>query len=739
MSEISQKMWFFKSRMCLSASLAVIAAMSGGASADESNAEAKSAAKIETVVVTGTATDGYRVTKFDMGPLGSKTALDLPYSVQTVSRDLIRNMSVDENWELLKYLPSTQIEYRGGSEVGRPQSRGFEADLLGNTRIDGFAVQSHIPQPVEMTDHVDVFQGLSGALYGPMNPAGVFNYVLKRPTDETRIEVGGEYRSDANGTARADVGGRIGKEYSFGYRANAAYTDGATYVDGSNLHREVEGVALDARLPFGTLIEINAAQYIYDRAGYPGSFSIATGSAARIPNAGDIDPSASGYGYAWAGVRTNIKYYEVRATQSFGSDWNVSGGFLWQNVTRVMRSVGNALNTDGTKYRQTGSEAFSHWGTLANQLYLNGKFSLFGIRNEITVGTNGYVNPGYAANNTAATSTATGAASVYCSAIDAVACSLKEPSWKGPGVFYKTGIGSRYQTLIFGDTVSFDDQWSLTGVYSNGWIRKGNTNAKTVTDLDDATSYTVGLAYKPTKEMTIYANYASSVNPDPGQAPSTASNAYEFLDPFESTQWEAGVKAILYGMDVNLALFRIERPTAWTGTDKIYKVQGQQRNIGVELMAKGKPTDDITVFGGFTWLDTKVSGTDTAATDGKPAVGVPEWQANLLTEYRLPGWLKGATASLNVHYTGEKSANTYNTATADGYATVDLGLRYTGDLPELALSSKYTIRLAVNNLLDKRYWASLMPGSIDGSGTTSGSTAFVGEPRTVKLTLSLGM
>ncbi|HEY0283222.1 MAG TPA: TonB-dependent receptor plug domain-containing protein, partial [Rhizomicrobium sp.] len=409
-------------------------------------AHAEDAGPGETVVVTGTAASGYRVSDFAMGPLGDRAVLDLPYSVQTVSQDLIRNAGVDENWELLKYLPSTQIEYRGGSEVGRPQARGFEADLLGNTRIDGFAVQSHIPQPVELTDHVDVFQGLSGALYGPMNPAGVFNYVLKRPVDGMHFELSGTYRSDENATVRADAGGRIGGSTSFGFRGNFAYTDGKTYVDGSDLHREVEGIAFDVKLPFGTTIEANAAQYVYDRTGYPGSFSVATGAAAQIPDANDIDPSLPGYGYSWAGVKTNIKYYGVRATQLFGDGWKLTGGFLWQNVTRAMHSVGNALSADGTRYRQSGSEAFTHWNTLANQLYLNGKFSLLGLDNEITLGTNGYVNPGYAAKNSAAASTSAGTAANPCSAIAAATCTLAEPEWNGFGSFSRTGLGNRYQT-----------------------------------------------------------------------------------------------------------------------------------------------------------------------------------------------------------------------------------------------------------------------------------------------------
>ena len=111
----------------------------------------------------GKASQGYRVTNANVGPLGNKKVLDLPYSVQSVSSDLIQNQQVDSTPDLLKYTPSAQVEYRGGGEIGRPQARGFQADLLQNTRIDGYSVGAHFPQPVELYERQDVLYGLAGA------------------------------------------------------------------------------------------------------------------------------------------------------------------------------------------------------------------------------------------------------------------------------------------------------------------------------------------------------------------------------------------------------------------------------------------------------------------------------------------------------------------------------------------------------------------------------------------------
>lgn len=49
--------------------------------------------------------------------------------------------------------------------------------------IDGLNVVSTTDYAAEQFDHLEVLNGLAGSLYGPANPAGLFNFVSKRPTD----------------------------------------------------------------------------------------------------------------------------------------------------------------------------------------------------------------------------------------------------------------------------------------------------------------------------------------------------------------------------------------------------------------------------------------------------------------------------------------------------------------------------------------------------------------------------
>ena len=72
------------------------------------------------------------------GPLAGKKVLDMPYQVNTMSIEAIKNQSVAGFEDAVKYFPSAQIQTRGGIEVGRPQTRGFQGSVVGNVLWDGF-------------------------------------------------------------------------------------------------------------------------------------------------------------------------------------------------------------------------------------------------------------------------------------------------------------------------------------------------------------------------------------------------------------------------------------------------------------------------------------------------------------------------------------------------------------------------------------------------------------------------
>ena len=161
------------------------------------HAHASSTSEDEMIVTGNTAADttdsaagaGFKTNDIDVGPLGTKSWIETPYSSTTVTKEMIENQQAQSVSEMLKYSPSTQLQARGGMDVGRPQSRGMQGSVVANSRLDGLNIVSTTAFPVEMLERMDVLNSLTGALYGPASPAGQFNFVAKRPTEETLRKV----------------------------------------------------------------------------------------------------------------------------------------------------------------------------------------------------------------------------------------------------------------------------------------------------------------------------------------------------------------------------------------------------------------------------------------------------------------------------------------------------------------------------------------------------------------------
>lgn len=205
----------------------------------------------------------------NLGPLGTRRTLDTPMSIMTVPHDVIVNQQARNINDLMQYIPSVQLETRADPGTSRPQSRGFEADVISNSRIDGLNAFTVTPYAAEQFDNVQVLNGLAGALYGPQNPAGTFEYGLKRPTDEriNRLEVG----VDSVGTLmeNVDASGRAGKHGWFGYRINLLHGDGTSYVQDSWVRRNMVSADFDIHFDRDTVLELDASHYTFDERGMP--------------------------------------------------------------------------------------------------------------------------------------------------------------------------------------------------------------------------------------------------------------------------------------------------------------------------------------------------------------------------------------------------------------------------------------------------------------------------------------
>lgn len=663
--------------------------------------------------------DTYRTTQVEVGPLGKRALLDMPYSISVVPVNLAENQQLQNVRELLRYIPSVQ-----GENI-RPQSRGMQAGVVQNTRIDGLNIAATTDYAIEQFEQIEVLNGLAGALYGPASPAGTFNYMFKRPAATSLSALKFGYTSSGNMLAHADISRTVGPNELLGVRVNLLSQDGQSYGDVSNLRRKLASASIDLRPADGTRIELNSSYYRYTATGFPGTFSLASGVTfpTTLP-----DVKREGFAYRWAGDDNTTFIASGRLFQSLGSDWELSGGLLYMSNDRASTAPTLTITSNAGAYRATTvNTTFSLDRVLSNNATLRGIVRLGGIENQIFFGTTGFLWKRYTPFRTGAITLGTG-------------------NLANPRVFSEPALPdfpdrfhaqtTQQQAITFGDTIQVSDQLSVLVAASQSWIKARNINRiGQVTSRydDDGISPTASLMLKPAQNMTAYLTYASSLQQGDA-APATAANAGEALAPYRSKQWEAGYKVDLDRIKLALAVYQIERPYAFVGTDNIFRERGSQRNRGIELTANGRLTPDLNLFAGVALMDPKLFDTGSALTSDKQILGLPKLSFNLLAEYRLP-MLPQLTVSADVGHVSQRPGNFSNSYMVKGYTTLDLGLRYQLALGDQALA----FRLAVNNVFDERYWANIAPTGQNGYNSVDSGTGTLGAPRSVRLQMQVAL
>lgn len=678
--------------------------------------------ELPVVTVVGEAPAPYQATSINIGPLGTKSVLDTPYTVNTITEALMKNQQFNNTREALQYLPSVQVSLQG--EDVRPQTRGFQAGVVENSRMDGLTITTTTDYPIEQFERIDVLNGPTAALFGPSGPAGTFNYVLKRPTSEPLRDITLGYDSNASLYARADLGGMFGKDDRFGYRVNLVEQGGEEYTPGSHLQRSLASLAFDFHIDPRTVLEANASTYHYRNDGLPGSFALAKG--VSFPSA--PDPTREGYGQPYAGDDNLTNTFSLQLKHSFNDDWRISAGVLHQSSDRASTTVINTLTNNNGAYTTTGANTtFSLDKILSNSLAINGTVHLFGMQHDLVLANNGYEWDRYSRDQ--AGSITLGHASIADPTI------FPEPVWPNFSNRFHS-INTVEQSVTVGDTITINKQWQVVADASQSWIDVHNYNIKGANTSNyhaSGVSPTVSLVFKPQPNQSAYFTYESSLQAG-DIAPTGVVNQGQSLSPYRSTEYELGYKIDLDKLSLAASVFRIQRPYAFVGADNVFGVQGEQVNKGIDLSASGNIGRDISVFAGAEFLDAKLDSSSNAGADGKQILGLPRVAAHALVEYHVPV-IEGLTLSSDVAYQGRRPGNYSNTSYVSSFTTLGLGVRYV----QMVYGKRLTWRLNVDNVTNRDYWAYIGPSGQNGYTGTDSGTGVIGAPRTVRLSLEMAL
>ncbi len=656
----------------------------------------------------GKAADGYRIdTIQNVGPLGAFSLLDTPYSVSVVPQDLISNLQAAAPDQVFRIAPSTQL-YLSNARDGQTDVtiRGFSDPAVAEDGLRGTVFRMDL----EDKERVEIFSGLTGFLFGPANPGGMINYVLKRPTSYRLNSVTVGDTGGANGYIHGDFGGSLDADGRFGYRVNLLAQGGDGVADNWNLQRFLVSGAFDIHVTSDFLLQLDAAYSDYRSKGIPPVWIFVPGA---------LHPKAPDNSKNWGQSYTSDDSPVTKLGANF--TYRINGMFTWRSGVKYVEQdqrnsllVNNLSVSTGTFipliFRNAGLD------TKVNSAYsfLDVKFQTGFVDHSLTAGVFGDITKTLQPpdrNNTAAFPAVTFDQPTPIPQPDLPAGTLPK-------------VESNYlqhTNFVVGDSMKIGESWSalaglnLTRIIDEAWDYTTPGAPETASYNKSKLSPAVSLIYKPLGEVSTYVSYIQGLE-EGGVAPNTAANAFQILSPLTSTQYEVGTKANIDQAQLSAALFRIERPNQFLDTaDNVFKQDGQEVHQGFELTVTGKVLPDLTLWGGVTLMDARVADAQAnPALSGKRPIGiggVSNQLAKLYAEYSVDA-VPGLFLTGGVYYNGPFFSDALNKEKLPGYALVDLGARYVTTLS----GTPTAFRLNVTNVGGKDYWQ---------------SSQFLGTPRTV--------
>ena len=709
--------------MCLLCS-SLAAAQSGGNSAPEKS-QNMGVIEVNSVgdnISESGIDEGFLSKNVQQGMLAGKRALDLPYQINTISKEIMNHQGVTGYEEAVKYFPSAQIQMRGGATVGRPQTRGFEGSVVGNSFWDGFYTVSTTTIPMAMFESFQVQNGIAGSLYGAQNPVGIFSYTRKRPVKDQYI-IWSDYMSRSNLGLGFDLSDKFEK---FGYRAVFYGSNGDRQPKGSNLQRRLASVTMEF-YPTGDLtFETAASYYEHNTKGFAGQFALGVRDGKivdgmELPKA--VDSSKRGLGQSFGGMHLKTTTASAKFKFTPTDKWYLEGGFQFQRADRDTHGVVNyILPSTHPQYTKPGDYQTRHSGGAtaayrfdlpSGYLKANTQFNTGDIEHDFSVQTNGYHWTQDRYKNASTNYTSPTIGNIYDPKI------LNYTGAKRGSGLYHFAVIDMYNVSVL-DDITINDKFDVMLSASKAWMRQESYNAAQQRLVkaysDSGYSWAGSLIFHPIEDASIYYTYADSLQqgstyvynsgPHNGEVASTS--------PYRSKQHEIGAKIRVADMiDFSVAYFDIRRPIAYLNSSTgLYGINGEQRNRGFEFMSGGRITQNLSVLGGFTYIDPKMHNVSIEGANRKVANGIPKLNANLMFDYVIPGTNKLAI-STNFHYTGKMYLDDLNTQRTPSFFVTDLGMRYTS---EHLLGDKTTLRFNVNNVFNKKYWAGMYPASADGAG-----------------------
>lgn len=655
--------------------------------------------------------------KGSQGLLGARDFMDTPFSMTTYTHELVKNQQARTLSDVVASDPSVRATNPAGGRFEQFTIRGLS---LFNSDVSYNGLYGILPTysiDMEMADRVDILKGPSQLING-ISPrgsvGGAINVVPKRAGDTPITEFTGSYASNSQVGGAVDVGRRFGEGEQFGLRFNGVKQGGDTEWGQQRVDREMAVLGLDFR---GERLRLSADLGHTERDTDAPQERVLVGANARVPSASDVRHN---YAQRWSQAHTNDTF------GTFNAEYDISDSLMAYGAVGARESHHDFLRHNVSIINDAGDFSVQPRDFTRDESV---RTAMAGVRNWFQTGpvsheVNLAASYFYMDFTNGGARYATALSNLY----NPVATPTPVTPTRSDGQAYTE---NRFSGIALADTLGFvDDRLLLTlgARWQRVQVDDWSDGVKGDTAYDEEkVSPSAGLLLKVTDQLSLYANYMEGLSQ--GKiAPSTSINEDQIFPPFISRQIEVGAKYDLGRVAFTASAFRIRQPAYETNaTSRVFGPNGKRENRGVELSVFGEPLDGIRVLGGVMFIDSELTGTVNGAFDGNRAPATPRYNVNLGVEWDVPG-VNGLTLTGRGIHSSSQYLDQANSKRIDGWERFDVGARYALKLD----STEVTLRANVENLMDKRYWASAGAPDDSEPGLT------LATPRTYLLSATLG-
>lgn len=653
--------------------------------------------ELEAMTVMGTRERAYRAVVAPTANKSDALVKETPFSIQTVTRELIEDRGVTTFGEAVRTVPGLTPQVGWGGSNDRFRLRGFatSANLKNGFRRSVFAPVDELVN----IEQIEVLKGPASALYGRFEPGGVVNLVTRKPLDDAQTRFDLTAGSDDFHRATFDSTGPLSDSVS--YRLTGSWQDSRSFRDFVDAEtRFISPVVRWAPSPRTTLtaeLELGRRTSAFDR-GFGNSPLFL-----EVPiHVNYAEPDAS--------LENESALASLVLDHGFENGWELRTGLQasWARTDALWYPYGfipiSGADTDDPQVNRRRQRSIDEQTDASAMAEVSRRFDTGTVGHRVLLGVD--------ANRDDWDYEAHAHLDEHGFPVN-LPIGLHDPvhgvDTGGPLLPYDA---SRFKShnlgLYLQDELQLGNRWRLLlGARYDRSRSSGRADFLPVderlTRTDEAFSPRIGLTWTPSDELSLYASWARSFLTEPfngmlrgGALPS----------PSRGQQSEVGAKfSLLDGrLEPTLALFDIRRRNGVVSDpdDVNYVIQvGEQRSRGWELDVPFSITPQWRLLASYSQLKAEITEDSDPALVGNLVANAPRSTASFWSTYDVGGWASGLSVGLGAIYVGAREANTANSFELPSYVRWDANAIY-----RFGEGQRYRVQLMVQNLGDRRYYDS---------------------------------